>query len=283
MPFELNRFGALVAGSLLLASSPAGAVRQPVESLARWTRDQGAPAGCRHEPPGLSPIWDGPWSLGDTQEKPNGWRVTRGRGRLSLVNESNPAGDVEVLRGKFPQGMKGGGGPFHVQLPLGSVKELYQCFWLKVLPGFTNNGNAETKFAFVHNATSGTGRGSSWYLRLFASPQDHGNMGVNVEGSRGKINRNMGTRFSWRSHLGEWHLFEVYTTMSTPGLADGRLRLWVDGRLDISVDNVTWLNPGASPETGWELIDITPTYGGGHNPVPHDLFIHLSPWYVSGH
>jgi hypothetical protein len=192
-----------------------------------------------------------------------------------------PGGD-SVLRGQFPKGMKGGGGPFHVKLEMSPVTRLYQCFWLKVMPGFTNNGNSETKFAFVHNPTSGTRRGSSWYLRLFAGPKDRGNMGVNVEGGGGRINRNMGTRFSWSRHMGEWHRFEVYTTMSTPGRADGTLRLWVDGALDISIDRVTWLNPDAPPGTGWTMIDITPTYGGGHNRVPRDLFIYLSPWYVAG-
>lgn len=243
------------------------------------------PALCRNEPFGLHALTSQSWSTLPPRagsRKLDGWRITHGVGRLDLYSDDfAPLSPPSVLRGKFPQGMPGGGGPFHVGIRIDPVRTLYQCFAIRISPGFTNNRNVGTKLAFILNPTAG-GRGSSQaYINLFGGQSDVGTMGVNIEGQGGHINRNMRTRFAWSRAAPGWHIFEVLMIANSPSRGDGVMKFWVDGKLDTWHTDVTWFNAGTFPP-GFNQVDITPTYGGGLKPVPRDQFIYVDHWYISG-
>ncbi len=280
--------GSITASGLYTAPGQTGSATVTARHVATGLQSVSAVtigvSSCINEPPGLAAITDQPWDAVPPQAPATdqyGWRVGAGRTRLSIIQDNSARrSKPNVLQGKFPQGMGGGGGPFHIEHKLPAVKQLYQCFWLKIAPGFTNNGNSGTKLAFVYNTYQGTSLGSSAYLNLFGGVSDAGTMGVNTEGPGG-FNRNMGTRFQWSSHLGEWHQFEFLMIANTQATADGVMHIWVDGAQDTYYTNVKWFLDQAVP-TGFNHLDITPTYGGGHNPVPYDMFMYLDHWYVSG-
>ncbi len=267
-----------VGGVVFLGASPAPDLQSGFGTPA------GRPPGCTHEPPGVEPISSQPWD--SVPPKPpkvdqHGWRVTKDYERLSIISDpSAPLSPPYVLQGRFPQGMRGGGGPFHIEVRFSPVRVLYQCFGIRLSPGFTNNGNAGTKLAFVYNTYTGKPHSSSAYLNLFGGASDAGTMGVNTEGPGG-FNRNMATRFRWSSHLGQWHRFEFLMVANTQATANGILQIWVDGVQDTYHTDVKWFLDQVAP-TGFTRIDITPTYGGGHNPVPYDQFIYIDHWYISG-
>lgn len=273
-----------VLGCILVAP-----VRLPGQiSMAVVDSNPAKPARCYNEPPGMTPVSSQPWDAVPPNEraggKDHGWKVTAGYRRLTTSSDPTaPLSAPAVLEGKFPQGMRGGGGPFHIELSMEPARVLYQCFAIKLSPGFTNNRNVGTKLAFVLNPHSGRQNSSQAYINLFNGRNDRGNMGVYVEAPnvRGRLNRDMVSRFAWGRSPAQWHVFEVLMTVNSQGRRDGSLKFWVDGTLDVQNYDVAWFVPTADP-VGFSMVDITPTYGGGHNPVPADQFIYIDHWYVSG-
>lgn len=285
--------GAINSSGLYQAGSAPGSYRVMVRDPASGKADTSFVAvrtppnpvtdPCGNEPPGLVAVAREQWATVPPQLPvldAAGWSVSSGGSRLSVVTDSLFPRGSRVLEGLFPSGMAGGGGPFHIVRSLPVLKTLYQCFWLNVLPGYTNNGNTGTKLAFVYNTYTGSQDGSTAYLNLFGGAMDTGTMGVNTEGPTG-FNRNMRTSFQWSSHTGEWHQFEFLIVANSQATADGILQIWVDGVEDTYLTNVKWF-PDQLVPTGFNHIDITPTYGGGYNPVPYDMFIHVGDWYISG-
>lgn len=244
-------------------------------------------SSCVNEPPGFTAITDQPWSAvppASPAVDQFGWEVSAGRTRLSVINDpSARRSGPDILQGLFPTGMTGGGGPFHIERAMAPVKELYQCFWMKVASGFTNNGNVGTKLQFILNTYSGHTNSSQAYMNGFDKQTDVGNMGVNIEAPNvgGIYNREMPTRFKWSQHFDEWHQFEVLIIANSQATPDGILKIWVDGALDTFHSDVKWFVDTAIP-TGFNLVDITPTYGGGHNPVPYPMYFFFDHWYISG-
>lgn len=242
---------------------------------------------CKNEPAGLTRVTDQPWGAVPPQYPAldaYGWTVETGRGRLAQFSDAAAKGTAPtVLQAKFPQGLKGGTGPFHLQRKTPIVKQLYQCFWMKVAKGFTNNGNTGTKLAFILNTSTAKQYSSQAYINGFDKTSDAGFMGVNVEApnTQGRYNREMPTNFKWSQHFDEWHQFEVLMIANSKATANGVLRIWVDGALDIAHTNVKWFIDEAKPN-GFKMVDITPTYGGGTHPVPYNMYWYFDHWRISG-
>ena len=77
---------------------------------------------------------------------------------------------------------------------------------------------------------------------------------------------------------GDWHQLEYLQLPNTPGRADGRLRIWVDGRLLLDIANAKYFDADQLPSVN--RLEINPIYGGGRNPVPKDAWIRLGPVLV---
>lgn len=247
--------------------------------------------GCAHEPANFTTITSQPWDAVPPvapQKDAQGWQVTHGVRQLAAVGDASaPHSPPSVLQAQWPKGMPGGGGPFHIERPFTVLAtapgygKLYQCFFLKLNPGFTNNGNVGTKLAFILTPYRGTARASEFYISLFGNAQDAGYMSVNIQSQTPGLNREMHTRFRWPAHFGEWHEFEILTTANSPGQANGTLTLWVDGAVDEQHNDVKYFVPTVANGT-WNFFDLTPTYGGGHHPVPYTMFLFVDHWYLSG-
>ena len=176
--------------------------------------------------------------------------------------------------------MKGGGGPFSLGYDAGKAyKTVFHCFWLKVDPGFDNNGNTGTKFGFSWTPLTGGANYSHYYINLFRGTT--GEMGVNLESAGAVLNRNTRTKFAWAAHFGEWHKFEILTVSNSQGNADGIIRFWVDGVLDYQATNVKFFLDNVAP-AGWNQFTVVGTYGGGTNLVPHNMFAYLDNYRLAG-
>jgi hypothetical protein len=80
---------------------------------------------------------------------------------------------------------------------------------------------------------------------------------------------------------GRWHLVEVLQEPNILGTKNGRIRIFIDGRLAGSWDNALLFEKGQTPSLN--SLSLNPIYGGGNNPVPADQQLLLGPLRVMGH
>ncbi len=236
------------------------------------------PESCRNEPPGFEAISDQQWADGVPERgrrDRQGWLLQGGGGRLRMVTDADaPAAAGRIIEGTFPRGMPGGRGPFRLDRPFErAVSAVYMCLWHKLDPQFTNNGNSGTKFGFLLTPYQGGAAGLNHYFNLTDR------LGVNLQSSGGRLNRNMFAAYNMMANRGRWHLLEFLVVGNT-GEAGGVARIWVDGRQVLDQRNVRFFFPGQRP--AFSGVTWNPTYGGGLNPVPRDLYQRIGRWYISG-
>jgi hypothetical protein len=237
-----------------------------------------AGARCQNQPAGFASLAEVGWrDVPPRGEDVKGrWSVIARRDRFRVISDASvPQDSKQVMEGRFPQGSPGGSGPFRMEYGFERpVTAVYMCMWLKVSSNFTDNGNTGTKFGFLLTPYGGTNRFVNHYFNLSKR------LGINLQSARATLNRLMQSSYPIARNLGEWHLVEWLTIANSLGNADGIARIWVDGRPVLSEQNVRYFFPDQTPSfTG---VTWNPTYGGGRNPVPHDMFIWVGDWYISG-
>ena len=198
----------------------------------------------------------------------------------------------ECLRGLFPSGMGGGSGPFRMDCEFGQViTTMYYRVRMKHSANFTDNGNTGTKFGFFLKALGSPDGGTNHYFGFNGGTTDDfrpmsgfqfsqpGPTSVTME-----ANNPIGGPIYKAIPLDTFRTYELLIIgNSAPGVADGTLKLWVDGTLMINrVGNRLVWHDGAGRPTGFLGVTWNPTYGGGFNPVPEDMYMYVSDWYVSG-
>ena len=72
---------------------------------------------------------------------------------------------------------------------------------------------------------------------------------------------------------GQWMRREFYFRMNTPGVADGAVRMQIDGVL---VTNYEEVNFGITQDAGWGQVQYGMTWGGGGSAVPQDQTIRIA-------
>jgi hypothetical protein len=146
--------------------------------------------------------------------------------------------------------------------------------WHKLDPSFTNNGNVATKFGFFTTPyTGGMPNAVNHYFNL----TDY--LGIRLQSNGASLNRNVMSTFNMMDHRGEWHKIEWLVVANTQDKADGVARIWVDGNKVLESTDVRYFHLNQVP--AFDGMTWNPTYGGGHNPVPHDMYQWIDHWYVS--
>jgi hypothetical protein len=87
------------------------------------------------------------------------------------------------------------------------------------------------------------------------------------------------SNFSLINNRGRWVKVEVLIIANTLGNADGVARMWVNGTQVLNVTNVQYFFPSQAP--AFNGVTWNPTYGGGLNPVPYDMFQFIDHWRLS--
>ncbi len=68
-----------------------------------------------------------------------------------------------------------------------------------------------------------------------------------------------------------WYAVEQYLKLNTPGIKDGVMRAWINGKLVMDKTNIRFRNtPELKIETIW--LDV---YHGGISPSPHDMSLYI--------
>jgi hypothetical protein len=236
-------------------------------------------SSCSNQPTGLNPITDNSFNVLPPYTLPGGgslgWRTYHGSSRVKIKTDAQaPRSSAPIAEGLFPKGQHGGGAPFNIGIRFKKVKTLYWCVWQWLSPNFTNNGNTGTKWGFI---ITPYGTGSQRVNHYFNLAQ---NLGINLQSAGATLNRNMYTPYNMIQNAGQWHRFEFLVVANTQGKSDGIARVWVDGTIRLDQNNVRYFFPNQAP--AFNGLSWNPTYGGGNNPVPYDMFQKIDHWFVSG-
>jgi hypothetical protein len=235
---------------------------------------------CTNEPPGLTQLFDTSWDAVPPvtpAKDAAGWssRSALTMSRLSILNDpqalSSPPNNIA---GKFPKGSNGGSAPFGLDRFFGkTVTTIYNCMFTYLDPLFTNNGNSGTKFGFLLTPYNSGTQSLNHYFNLT------NNLGINLQSNNAVLNRNMLSSFSLVGHRGQWVKLEFLVVGNSLGNADGIARMWVNGAQVLNATNVQYFYPNQNP--AFNGITWNPTYGGGLNPVPYDMYHQIDNWYLS--
>ena len=201
---------------------------------------------------------------------------TTGRNTTIVSDSTAPRSPNNVLRQRFPQGLRGGGGGGggnFLQLP-SSYPDLYLGFWFKVGAGFEQHPVA-TKIAWIHTP------GNNYFLTFLGS----GPYTINANWQWADNDPN-------NSHLGfvgsgflsssrtfnnnQWVQIEWYYRPSTTQTSrDGRFSLWMDGQPAASTSqlNTRQIYPSA--------VSYISIWGGVGSVMTHDNYTYYDHSHIS--
>ena len=254
-----------------------------------------------NQPAGFSP-----WLEHDFQTLPNNTPASHtgrfitmrgGTGNYEIVTDTStpsPRGGSKVLRIKFPKGMVSGVDPgaffgHNNANPSTPLDEWYTSFWVKFDGSDWEWPPAAQKL---------------WYTSIGNRelPSYGGTLMLSTGNSKSSINP--GPVYTWVttrkttgvvadqwyggtpgiSTDGKWHHIEFYGKRSTPDVADGRRKVWIDGikTLDVAVQDQSFTNNWL---TGFFEFHFSPVWGGVCDPdcpKTRDDFMRIAHLYISG-
>ncbi|MBP2646700.1 MAG: hypothetical protein H6Q77_324 [Gemmatimonadetes bacterium] len=208
-----------------------------------------------------------------------------------LLAADDVPGGGNVLEIRFPKGFPGGYAPARIfrhprydgnglsWSPSSNTGFLYIGLHFRFSPGFSPNGNVSQKLVYANSNASGnaslnhvplnlrTSDGRRGLYPAYEPQQPFGLYQVPAE-PENDVND------------GRWHLVEVLQEPNTPGTKNGRIRIYIDGRLAGSWSKALLFDRGQTPSLN--SLSLNTVFGGGSNPVPADQRLMLGPLRVMG-
>ena len=207
-----------------------------------------------------------------------------------LVTDGVPGGG-KALEIRFPRGFPGGTAPARIfrhprydgnglaWSPSDNTGFLYIGLHFKLSTGFSLNGNVGQKLVYVNSNAAGNAslnhiplnlRTAEGAPGLYPAYEPQHPFGLHLVAADRANNVNDG----------RWHLVEVLQEPNTPGVKNGRIRIYIDGRLAGSWKDALLFERGQTPSMN--SLSLNPIFGGGTNPVPADQQLLLGPLRVMG-
>jgi hypothetical protein len=181
---------------------------------------------------------------------------------------------------KYPAGLADGVGTDWIQVGFvsygGGAKQVYHRATLKYSAGFQFHPSDNKIFYFVDEEVGGGG--NPGYLTCDGTFEIK-KQGVAPDPSG--LGPAYGSNLAWPyCEDGQWHTIEVLLrNSSSPGLADGGIEVWVDGRKSHDYQNVLWADEG---DADFDRVRWDPIWGGkSGQTVAQDMFLYLDSWYTS--
>jgi len=208
-----------------------------------------------------------------------------------VVDPEVPGTSKSVLELRLPRGLQGGyaatkigqhpehrgNGPL-LWDPALSTGHLYLGVWVRFSPGFTTNRNVAQKVLYVKSDLPANAALAHAPIIMF-NDDAGGDQLWPTYIPQHPFGRYEAPRTAANDlNDGRWHLVEMLQGPNTPGVANGTLRIWVDGRLEGDWATAKFFDVGQVPSLN--RLEINPIFGGGPNPVPQDQWIRLGPMLV---
>ncbi|HEX5818209.1 MAG TPA: hypothetical protein VFY20_04985 [Gemmatimonadales bacterium] len=214
-----------------------------------------------------------------------------GRQAAVVADASTPGTVPSSLELRLPAGLTGGyaatkignhpnwtgNGPLWWSPSL-NTGYLYVGMWVRFSPGYTLNGNVGQKIFYLKSDLAANAK-LNHMVGLMVNDGVGGNQLWPTYEPQNPYNRyKVPETFANNLNDGRWHQLEYLQLANTPGLANGTLKIWVDGRLEGTWTNAKFFDVGQVASVN--RLEINPIYGGGTNAVPVNQWIRLGPVLV---
>lgn len=218
-------------------------------------------------------------------------------GNLSVVSEPGaPASPPGVLQVLFPVGVEPGGGVGLFQgwdrdggQDNAEYRAVYESGWVRVpSSGFEMNAVGVKFLGYLGVARAG-GDGPPTQVYFFFGNHPYTGrpevrkatgLGVVQQGNQDRrMDQNMDRQPLFT--FGEWHHYEYLMTLNDLGVANGTVKVWLDGRLILEYDDVVWRD-SANPSGFWGRRWDPIWGGGGDSPKSRDDRLQIDHLYISG-
>jgi hypothetical protein len=148
-----------------------------------------------------------------------------------------------------------------------------------VLPGLASEGEIETANKPAPrdgNAAEGEDKSATKPFRIRAQWRRDGTIGVYQAPNVGSPSVVSGDRHVAKLEPGRWTRIEQEAVLNVPGQANGKLRLWVDGKLAFDRGNIGYRKDEIQ---SFQSVSVGVHYAKGNvwGPAPADTRIKLSP------
>jgi hypothetical protein len=167
------------------------------------------------------------------------------------------------------------------------MRKIYLRTAFRVSPNFQGHPTGTNKLIFIRADGNvrcepiirlrGSGNGPLVLnVDLQGSPRDtrnRANSSLNPNGPAGSAASNV-TR-------GQWHLLEAVLEMGNNGASNGRLRVYLDGRLSHEYNDIEY-EPRADHTSYWDHLHVSPVWGGQGGTVTQEMFLEFDEFYLSG-
>ncbi len=258
-----------------------------------------------HEPPGFVRFAEfdgrGPIPFEGTSEAEHSenqigvwWARRQGKANLTFVEDPTAAASPPtVVRTRFPSGLKAGSGPVsfwgwdRARGRQGQKRALYLAMWIMIEGEdyFQNNNGTKMGF-FGYGRDSEHSAANEGIIILNGGGKDHftaGAFGLHFfQGGHIRPVRVLSQNKDERKLMtcGVWHQWEMVLELNDLGVANGTLRMWVDGTEIMNYGNVVYVTrENQNGFYGWKW---NPTWGGGKGPRTREDFMRIDHVYMSG-
>lgn len=214
-----------------------------------------------------------------------------GRQAAVVADPEVPGRPARALELRLPAGLGGGyaaskigqhvdargNGPLAWDPALGTG-HLYVGAWVRFSPGFVLNGNVAQKFFYLKSDLP-QNAALNHMVGIMVNDGAGGNQLWPAYEPQHPFGRHQAPPVA-RNDLndGRWHQVEFLQGPNTPGVANGSLVIWVDGREELRVTDAMFFATGQVPSVN--RLEIYPIYGGGTRPVPRDQWMRVGPIVV---
>lgn len=209
-----------------------------------------------------------------------------------LLEVDSVPGGGKALEVRFPRGFPGGFAPVRIfrhprydgnglaWSPSANTGFLYVGLHFRLSPGFSLNGNIGQKLLYANSSVSGNAGLNHIPLNLRTIEGRPGLYPTYEPQHPFGLYRASAERAN-DVNDGRWHLLEVVQEPNTPGVRNGRIRMYLDGRLTGNWRDALLFDKGQTPSLN--SLSLNTVYGGGNNPVPADQQLLFGPIRVMGH
>jgi hypothetical protein len=232
------------------------------------------PPGGSNEPAGFTKLTER--SFDAISE--DGWMIEDAGGATIVDDASAPRSASKVMRVEYPSGWSAGYSTIDMEKSTGRHTKNFLSFYIKFSSNFQGENSSTNKlfFNWIHNNPavflSAEGRGSG-SLRPTVRLQ-------NMPGGESREYLYPNVVPSVELNRGQWHHWEVLFEANTPGSKNGRVTWWIDG---VKVGEYTdIMYSGSGQGNLWELLELSPIWGGVAGRVESTMDFTLDHVYLSG-